>query len=300
MSGSSKSRDQRTLLYILLIALCVVLIILLLSRLIKGKENNAATVADLSGEFIAFLDVGQGNGALIKSGESSGVVDTGTPESAAAFCDKLKKCGVGSINTLLLTHNHDDHVGGAAKVSEAFRIDDLILPDISNTNSPTGIINAATNGVISSGGDCRTARSGMFFTIGDIKLTILCCYYEFSNENERSIVSIADMGGKRFLFTGDAGKQTENRVLKDGIDVDCDVLGVGHHGSKNSSTARFLAAASPDYAVISCGEHNSYNHPNEEAVERLVTVGAMILRTDQSGDITFFIKDNSLVYSTEK
>ena len=301
MSGRATAQSRKTLVTLLVIALIVILLILLLAIIIGQPEKQNVRAAAKTGDgSIVFFDVGQGDGALIKSGGAFAVIDTGTPEGSAGFCEKLKNMGLKAIDTLLLTHNHDDHIGGAGAVAGMFSIKNAVLPDITNTKSPTRILGTVTDEVTASGGTCTVGRSGAVYDIGSIKITVLCCYYDQSNENDRSIISIVQMDGKRFLFTGDAGSPAEKRMLQDGIDVDCDVLKAGHHGSKGASTAKFLAAATPDYAVISCGAGNKYGHPHEEAIARLQTAGAQILRTDESGDITFFVDKNALTYRTEK
>ena len=89
-------------------------------------------------------------------------------------------------------------------------------------------------------------------------------------------------GSRKFLFTGDAENSEENTIT---ADIDCDVLKVGHHGSSTSTSRAFLTAASPEYAVISCGMGNSYGHPHIETLDRLKGAGAKIYRTDLQGDI---------------
>ncbi|MBR0466773.1 MAG: MBL fold metallo-hydrolase [Clostridia bacterium] len=297
MSTLSK-RDRKTLLYIVLIALCVILIIFLLSRIKAEDKKEPATVTTKGGS-ITFFDVGQGDGALIKDGDNEAIIDNGTPENAYDFCEKLKKMGVDDIEYMLLTHNHDDHMGGSEAVANTFDIENLFLPDLSGTKSPTRILNAVSEKVQNEGGAVSVAKSGLFYNVGEIKLSVLSAYYELSDENDRSVIVIAELNGKKFLFTGDAGSAAEKRMLNEGIDFDCDVLKVGHHGSKGSSTAAFLMEATPLYAVISCGEGNVYRHPHDEALKRLVTSGAKVLRTDICGDITFYA-DSELHYKTEK
>ena len=303
---SRSKSDKQTLLMMLLVAIIVVLLIIILALALKKqkpKTDNSPKVQPTvlaENDYIAFLDVGQGDGALLKSGDTSAIIDNGRPEGAAAFCEKLKNLGVSNIKTMLLTHNHDDHMGGSEAVSNAFDINNLILPDLSKTGSPTRILGTVSNTVSSAGGNVQTAKSGMFYDIGNIKMTVLCCYYQNSNENERSIITLAELGGKRFLFTGDAGKQAENQMIIDGIDFDCDVLKAGNHGSRGASSAQFLALCTPEYAVISCGAGNQYKHPHEEALSRLINAGAEILRTDQSGDITFYVLESILKYKTQK
>ena len=301
MSRGLSKRDRKTLLYIALISICVIAIIFLLSKIkIEDKKDDSKVdVLPSNGATITFFDVGQGDGALLKDGEQSAIIDNGTPENAASFCEKLKKMGVSNVYTMLLTHNHDDHMGGSETVANTFNINNLLLPDLSKTKSSTRIIGTVTTKVEENGGTVKVAKSGMSYNIGSIKITVLCAYYDLNDENERSIITIAETNGKKFLFTGDAGSTAERRMINEGIDFDCDVLKVGHHGSKGSSTTAFLAIATPEYAVISCGEGNVYRHPHDEALNRLLVSGAKILRTDEYGDITFF-SDGELHYKTEK
>lgn len=293
------------------IILCLVLVLVIIVLVIAyANLKNTPSWNDLEdtvgkgsknySESVKFLDVGQGDSALLKSGGRNAVIDVGTPEGADNLCKKIKNSDVKQIDLLLFSHNHDDHIGGAEKIAANFNISNLMLPDISNTKSPTRIIKSVKETVTASGKKCYTAQTGAYFSVGGIKVTVIFHNIDSSDENEQSVVAIAQMNGKKFLFTGDAGKTTENKILKSGIDIDCDVLKVGHHGSSGSSTDKFLKAVSPDYAVVSCGEGNVYHHPHEAALARIESVGAKIFRTDINGDITFYMKGNSLGVETEK
>ena len=94
-----------------------------------------------------------------------------------------------------------------------------------------------------------------------------------------------DFGETSFLFTGDAEEEAEEAALRTGADLSCDVLKVGHHGSRTSSSKAFLAAANPRYAVISCGEGNDYGHPHEETLDVRADADIEVFRTDLSGNI---------------
>lgn len=303
--GRRKLSKGKIILFLVLVLILLILVITYANLKNTPTWNEVGETLGVNGQnaysdSVRFFDVGQGDSALLTSGGRNAVIDVGTPEGAENLCRKIKNCGVKDIDIMLISHNHDDHLGGGIKVAEAFKIKNLMLPDISHTDSPTRIIKTVTEDVNGYGGKSYTAKSGAYFNVGDIKVSVLCQYTECSNENERSIVAMAQIYGNKFLFTGDAGKQAENKILKDGINVDCDVLKVGHHGSSGSSTDKFLSAASPDYAVISCGEGNTYKHPHEEALKRLENVGAKVYRTDVNGDIVFFFNGNKLKVKTEK
>ena len=122
---------------------------------------------------------------------------------------------------------------------------------------------------------------------------------EYSNRNDNSLVLKVIYGEISFLFTGDISEMVEEDLLNSDIELKSDVLKVAHHGSKTSSDLDFLKTVSPDYAVISVGADNSYNHPNGAIITRLESLDAEVYRTDNNGSITFYIEDGELKPLTE-
>ena len=116
-------------------------------------------------------------------------------------------------------------------------------------------------------------------------MSVLGPVKDYDNLNDESLVLRFDYGDSSFLFTGDQESDAEEDVLASGADVDVDVLKVGHHGSNTSSSESFLAAVSPEIAVIQCGEGNEYGHPHLETLERLEAQNVTVYRTDLSGSI---------------
>jgi len=110
----------------------------------------------------------------------------------------------------------------------------------------------------------------------------------FGNTNDSSIVSRLDYGNVSFLFTGDAETLTEAYLVSSGADIDADILDVGHHGSKSSSSQQFLQIVTPQIAAVQVGANNRYGHPHQETISRLQAIGAKIYRTDLCGDIKIF------------
>ena len=129
---------------------------------------------------------------------------------------------------------------------------------------------------------------------------MLAYYGDMQDENNKSVIVMAEIDGIKFLFTGDAEAKTEKALLDEGLNVDCDVLKVGHHGSSSSCSQSFLKAATPEYAAISVGENNIYSHPNDSVISALQNCGAQILRTDTDGDITFYVENGEIRTVTEK
>lgn len=253
---------------------------------------------DTTQDFVKFLDVGQGDCTLIYSNGFSAVIDLGEATTANDVCMDLFDCEIKTIDALLISHLHSDHVGALPKIAELFPIDSLIMPDINEQS-----IISAQNGkklAITKGADFYRAKQGINFNIGEFEITMLAAFHDSTNENNRSPFIMAKIGGVKFLFTGDAERKAEKLLLKENLNLDCNVLKVSHHGSNTSTSKDFLKATTPEYAVISVGEDNAYHHPHSQTVDLLKNSKIEVLRTDQSGDITFGILNGEITVTTEK
>ena len=121
-------------------------------------------------------------------------------------------------------------------------------------------------------------------------------YTSYGNMNDYSAVVMIRYGETEILFTGDAEKTSELEMLAQNKEaLDADILKVGHHGSSTATSEEFLDAATPEYAVISCGKNNQYNHPHSEVIERLNNNNCETLRTDISGSVIFYIDTEGIV-----
>ncbi len=256
------------------------------------------TTDDGAQNYVRFLDVGQGDSILIHSKGRNALIDASTLNFGDIICDKLRSNGIKNLDLMMLSHNHDDHYGGAERIVERMMIDNLIMPDLAGSSSPTATITEIRNSVLADDGECFVAKQGMNVNIGDFTITVLAHYMDEENENNRSIFAVAECDGVRFLFTGDGEGEVERRLLKEGLDLKCDVLKVGHHGAKTSTTQKLLDATKPKYAVISVGEGNQYSHPHEATISRLYESNIEFYRTDLQGDITFYLNDGKMNIET--
>lgn len=297
MAYLKKKNKKIIIAFVVFAAIMLICFCLKNSSLFKKAGINSDSLPD---DFVKVLDVGQGDSILLSSNGRTALIDTGSENMAKTLIKKLKPCTKKRLDVLLLTHNHEDHVGAAEKLSKKFGIENFILPDMVSTNEKIRIVSSTMNRVENSGGNVYVPNYGMYMNIGEIELTILCYYDDENDENDRSTVAMAKLGDKKFLLTGDAGNSTENRLMKEKIPLDCDVLKVGHHGSSSSTSKKFLEATTPQYAAISCGKNNQYSHPHTETLGRLKNEKIKVFRTDLNGDITFTVENNNITVQTEK
>lgn len=291
---------NRIAIAVLTAILCIAVFVVFLFKF-EGSFFKLPNSSEKSGEdYVKILDIGQGDSILLYSNDYSALLDTGTEDGANDLSAALYGSGIEKIDVLILSHLHSDHTGGVSRVFEDFTVDNLILPELSTYSEGIYSAQLAINEVTKQGGGVYSAVQGMNFELGDFEITVLASYGAMLDENNRSLIIMAEIDGRKFLLTGDAEEKAEKALLKESINIDCDVLKVGHHGSNTSSCNEFLDAASPQYAAISVGKDNSYGHPHKETVKALKACGAEILRTDQSGDITFYIENGVIKPETER
>jgi competence protein ComEC len=193
-----------------------------------------------------------------------------------------------SIDVVIATHADQDHVGGLPDVLKNYKVNIFMEPGVPGQSSSYDELEKRVSG---SGIKKILARRGMDIDLGDgAVLQILFPVIDppGSDTNMSSIVAKLVYEKNEFMLTGDAPISTEHYLLSLGTaDLKSDVLKAGHHGSKTSSSAKFVSAVSPQYAVISVGKDNKYGHPNQEVLDIFNNFGAKILQTDELGQIVF-------------
>ena len=256
--------------------------------LLGGLTNNPA--APVSGGEVQFhfIDVGQGDAALIRTEAGDILIDAGTNSSEDELKAYLDSMGVKDLEYAVFTHPHEDHIGGADMVLSTYNVKRVILPDATATSKT---YERMMDAIEAEKCEVIEARPDETFTVGELTCTILApISTSYTETNNYSVVIRADYGETSVLFTGDAEVDSEAEMLEryrfKGL-LDCDLLKSGHHGSDTSSSQEFLNAVTPAYAVISVGEGNTYDHPKQETLTKYDAMKIRYFRTDKEGSIVF-------------
>ncbi len=245
--------------------------------------------------YLYFVDVGQGDASFLATDAGSVLIDAGTSGAAPALYQTIRPFG-NTLQYLIITHPHDDHMGGASYILEKMDVETVILPvDTSDNVDFQKFLRA----VEAEGAEILYAEPDMTVLVEEVTFTFLAPLADTGDANENSTILRMDRGSFSVLFTGDAGIVSEKIQLAEYGDepgglLDTDVLKVGHHGSDSSSTAAYLSAVTPHFAIISCGEDNSYGHPDPDVLSRLEAAEATVYRTDKSGTVILEIDSETI------
>ncbi len=267
------------------------------------SEPDSDAVLPVSGKLsVVFLNVGNADCIFVQSPSGKTMlVDAGEASAFGVIADFLKRAGVSKIDVLVATHPHNDHIGSMRRVVENYEIGAVYMPRVThNTSTYEKLLNAISE----KGMKIKTAKGGTDAAIPfdeDVTVRILAPLRdEYSDLNDYSAVLRLDYNNSSFLLTGDIEKISENDLVEEYPELlRTDVLKVPHHGSSSSSTAEFLSAVDPDYAVISCEKDSDYGHPAAEVLERLDAAQAKYYRTDLFGTIAFITDGNAFEIKTE-
>jgi beta-lactamase superfamily II metal-dependent hydrolase len=245
---------------------------------------------------VHYIDVGQGDSILLDLGTTDVLIDGG--DGHTDIVPYLQQHVHGDIEVMVATHSHSDHVGGLRAVLDAFKVDQ-VWTNGQGEDSLTYIDFAGK--VNAENADIEVARRGDTISTGSLTFKVLNPEASLpSDVNGNSIVLELDYGNVSFLFTGDAQKDSEASIIAAGEVHHVDILKVGHHGSRTSSSEEFLNMVKPEVAIYMAGVGNIYGHPHPETISALQSVGAQIYGTDTCGTITVTTDGSSYTVTTTK
>ena len=283
----------------------------------SSHENTVITTketANLSNEIISqaikiirdlkvhFLDVGQSDCIIIElpTGENL-IIDAGGNANEQTVLDYLKKIGIKRIDYMFFTHPHEDHIGSLDAVIEKYDIVKLYMPKVTiDTKAYDDVLNAINNKNVE-----VFYPKVEDYVINDVDnhiyLKVMApAKEEYVDFNNYSIILKLAYIDASFLFTGDAEDILEYEMIDSGMNIDVDVVKIGHHGSDTSTSEAFLTAASPQYAVISVGKDNTYGLPSQNVIDKLKNAGIEIYRTDELGTIVASSNGKKISFMFEK
>ncbi len=230
---------------------------------------------------VTFLDVGQGDSIFLRTPQNHYIlIDGGPSAKVLEHLGKKIPFWKKDIDLVILTHAHYDHYGGLIDVFQRYNVNNFLWNGIeSEASSFLKFQELIDSNIV-------IAQTGQRIKAGSVILDILhpLNAKQYKDLNNTSVVTKAVFKDNSFLFTGDIYGEVEEKLEN----IDINVLQIPHHGSATSSSVEFLEKANPEYAVISCGFDNQYNHPHEIVLKRIKKNDIILYRTDLSGNIKFF------------
>ncbi len=244
---------------------------------------------------VHYIDVGQGDATLIKCGGHAMLIDAGDYTKGSAVWAYLLKQNVDKLDYVIGTHLDADHIGGMDVVITKFDCGLILVPEYEkDTRSSEELFDA----IEAKNYHNTLPKAGDTYQLGDAVFTILAPQKEFyEKENNYSIGIRLVYGQNSFLFVGDAQEESEEEMLRSGLELKADVLKAGHHGSSSSTSEDFLHEVAPAYAVISCGEGNDYGHPHAAVLNLLRREGVRVFRTDEQGSIAAYSDGTDITWN---
>lgn len=256
------------------------------------KDNK---LVDTTSFKIYFIDVGEADSILVKDKDQFSLIDTGNNEDGPKLVNYFKELGITKFKYLIGTHPHEDHIGGMDDVIRNFDVEHIYMPDVQTdykTNTEIVDLIKSKNMTI------ETPEIDSTFTMNDSIFNVLWISNSEEEINDDSIVLKLNYKNTSYVFTGDATKNVELKILDK--DLKCDVLKLGHHGSSDASSAQFLEKIKPLYGVISVGKNNEYGHPHDITLKKLNYLNSKIYRTDLDGTIVLTSDGENIMFETIK
>ncbi|TAL20282.1 MBL fold metallo-hydrolase [Patescibacteria group bacterium] len=243
-----------------------------------------------------FFDVGQGDSFLLRDAVGNDVlVDGGPSDTVVEKLGRYLPPTDRTIELLVLTHPHADHVNGLPEVLRRYRVERVLL---SGVDHGTGAYREFREEIERQKIPVTLVATSTELTVGELKIKTLWPEESWERRapprdnlalgggvNDTSVVLRASFGQTDFMLMGDASSAVEEELIRSGGELAAEVLKVGHHGSKYSTSRGFLRAVQPKIAVIQVGAKNRYGHPTLQTLRRLEEAGAKIYRNDRDGDV---------------
>lgn len=278
----------------------VIILALLVGSYFTGNWNksnsNGDTLGTADGELVVyFIDVGQADSIYIKDGNSNMLIDAGNNADGPLLVKYLRSLGIKEFKYAVGTHAHEDHIGGMDDIIKNFTIDKYYMPNVISTSKTfEDVLDSLNDKKISP----TIPSIGDKFSLDQAQFEVLSVGNDATDLNDTSVVLKMTYNSTCTLFMGDASSNIEKNLLDK--DINCQVLKIGHHGSKYSSSDEFIKKVKPTYGIIMVGKDNKYGHPTKKVLDVLNKYNVTIHRTDEEGTIIMKIKGDSISFENVK
>lgn len=261
------------------------------------NQNNKEKSAESDGLTVHYIDVGQASSTLFEFAsdkeEYTILYDVGDWKSTDVV-DYLTDNEIQELDLVIASHPDADHIGQLDKVLEQFQVGEVWM---SGNKTSSDVFIRSLEAIEKYNVGYYEPRAGDQFDIGPLSINILSPGTLTGDTNADSISMFVSYGEVDFVFTGDAGKKQEMQMVNSGMDIDAEILSLGHHGSDTSSAPAFIDAVSPEVAIYSAGIGNSYGHPHASVVSLIQEKGIELYGTDHNG--TIIVKTDGADYQVE-
>ena len=271
---------------------------------LRDKIGVSADIAIPDGTFeMQVVDVGNADCIVLRQGDETMLIDAGEAEDVGVIEKHFLEKSIGKLKYVLITHAHDDHIGGMRKIIEDIPVETFLMEDLPEEKIPSTRVYEHLLETLDEKNihvEPLEAKTKVKLELGKATVELFTDVTDSDEQNEQSVVAYVTFGKNRFLLMGDAGKESERYILQNNLVGKADVLKLGHHGSNSASCQDFLDAVSPRYAAVTCGLHNRYGHPSDKTLERVKRCGTEILRCDKVGTIIFTSDGKNIQVTTEE
>lgn len=246
------------------------------------------------------IDVGQADCFLFMKGDKVALVDCGTRSTGKDAVEYIKSLGITRIDYVFGTHPHHDHMGGMYDIITNFEVGTIIIPQVKEGQVTTNWYIKLMKQIVDGNYEVEYSKTGNEYFLGGAKIQIVWqSELEQDNVNNYSDIIKVSFGDMDVLMTGDAETEIEEEVLRSGVQIDAEILKVGHHGSNTSSSDEFLDEIDPDYGLISCKVGNKYEHPTKNTMEKLQQREVEVYRTDECGTVIATITPSGVTFNCQ-